>query len=462
MAELRTIITLRQGTTAQWAKSEVVLKIGEVGLEYREDGSVKIKAGDNEHLWNDLAYVGSDLEASIKEAYNLANDANELAKTKVNTVDYETDMSVINLEISGLTDELFSVKERVDTFLDSEGLADTIDSLKDIQAELEKMAETTELVEALSKKADKSDLNALDAEVDEIQSTVADHIARIFELEQADINHATQYNSLVDIVTGHTATIANKANAEDVYTKSEIDTITGVLPEGKSLADLIAASAYDDTVIRGLISDNRIAINAIYNGEEKTGALVDEIAKVVGLITAEETRAKTIEGDHEERIAEMENFWKASDDPIGTIDKLAEIVNYIENDKSGAIDMATSIEANKLAIENIYVPANNDIPASGVLVNEISRVENKINSNTSAIAAINDVNTGILAVAKEYTDGVMTNLPAASTEALGLVKYDGNTIQMNESKQLYVSKVSTDNLEQGSQTLVLNGGSAAE
>ena len=62
MAELKTIITLRQGTTAEWATSTVVLKQGEAGLEYLADGSVKIKAGDNEHLWADLPYIGSDVK----------------------------------------------------------------------------------------------------------------------------------------------------------------------------------------------------------------------------------------------------------------------------------------------------------------------------------------------------------------------------------------------------------------
>ena len=64
MAELKTIITLRQGTTSDWAKSSVILKTGEMGLEYLEDGNVKIKAGDNEHLWSALPYIGSDVKAA--------------------------------------------------------------------------------------------------------------------------------------------------------------------------------------------------------------------------------------------------------------------------------------------------------------------------------------------------------------------------------------------------------------
>lgn len=62
MAELKTIITLRQGTTEEWASSPVILKQGEAGLEYLANGSVKIKAGNDKDLWADLPYIGGDVQ----------------------------------------------------------------------------------------------------------------------------------------------------------------------------------------------------------------------------------------------------------------------------------------------------------------------------------------------------------------------------------------------------------------
>lgn len=80
MAELKTIITLRQGTTAEWADSEVVLKTGEMGLEYLSDGNVKIKAGDGEHLWSALSYIGSDVKsANIFQVELSADDIDDIA-----------------------------------------------------------------------------------------------------------------------------------------------------------------------------------------------------------------------------------------------------------------------------------------------------------------------------------------------------------------------------------------------
>ena len=76
MAQLNTIITLRQGTTEDWSKSEVILKTGEMGLEYLADGNVKVKAGDNEHLWSDLPYIGSDVKAA--NVFQVTMSANQI------------------------------------------------------------------------------------------------------------------------------------------------------------------------------------------------------------------------------------------------------------------------------------------------------------------------------------------------------------------------------------------------
>jgi hypothetical protein len=126
-------------------------------------------------------------------------------------------------------------------------------------------------------------------------------------------------------------------------------------------------------------------------------------------------------------LTTVETFFKAIEAPDETIDTLAEIVSYIESDKSGAATMAGNIK-----------------------------------KNTDDIAAIMNEETGILALAENYADAKIAAIPAATAEVLGLVKYDDDSIKMNESNQLYVAKVSTDLLTQGSEILILNGGSAVE
>ena len=106
MAELKTIITLRQGTTAEWADSEVVLKTGEMGLEYLSDGNVKIKAGDGEHLWSALPYIGSDVKsANVFQVELSATDIDDIAAIEAqvaleNAEKQDGDVAIVKAKIA--------------------------------------------------------------------------------------------------------------------------------------------------------------------------------------------------------------------------------------------------------------------------------------------------------------------------------------------------------------------------
>lgn len=61
MATLNTTIILRNDLTANWlANSSVILKRGEVGIEFLADGKVKMKIGDGEKTWAQLNYFGGE------------------------------------------------------------------------------------------------------------------------------------------------------------------------------------------------------------------------------------------------------------------------------------------------------------------------------------------------------------------------------------------------------------------
>lgn len=278
------------------------------------------------------------------------------------------------------------------------------------------------------------------AKLSNLETTVADHGTRIVALETADTQHAAEYNALKEIVNGHTTTIAGKAdqtaldavstktsanetaiktinettipglnteiakkaNAADVYTKSEIGAIT----EGKTLVEMIAdaksEASYDDTAIKALIQSNTDAL-AILNGDASTAGSVIAIANA---------QAK----------AEVAAIVGAAPEALDTLE---EIANWIGSDTTGAAAMAADIAANK-----------------------------------TAIAAINNETTGILALAKKYTDDSITGLPLATGEVVGLVKVDNKTIQAAEDGTISVKAISTDLLTQGTQELVLDGGNA--
>ena len=349
-----------------------------------------------------------------------------------------------------------------------------------------------------------NEVDALETEVGGIQTTVSGHTetlagygTRIGALEQADITHATEYSTLSGIVSGHTEAIAKKAdqtaldnavasistnasaietintitipgingeiakkaNSSEVYTKSEINAITGEVASDTTLVQMIAdaksEATYDDSEVRGLIGNNASAISAIYNnnGETKTGVLVTEIARVEKLISDEASRASGIESALDTRLDTVEAFWAEAlrdGDEKNVVDTLKEIQEYIASDETGASAMAASIKSNSDAIAAIYKVAE-DGTASGTLVTEIARVEGKADANASAISAINNTETGILAQAKKHTND--------SIAALLVKDVDNKTIKLNEGKA-YVAEVSTDLLVQGTQTLHLNGGTA--
>ena len=284
------------------------------------------------------------------------------------------------------------------------------------------------------------DIGKHETRIGNLETAKGDHESRIIALENADNQHASEYTALKDIVDGHTSTlatkadqtvldavsakasanetaiktlnettipginieIAKKANAADVYTKTEVGTIS----EGKTLVEMIneakSEATYDDTQIKADIKANTDAL-AILNGDVGT----------VGSVKAEAKAAADI------AVATVVD---SAPDAMNT---LKEVADWIANDESGAAAMA-----------------------------------NRITANETAINAINHVDTGILANAKKYTDDAIAGLPVATADALGLVKFDNNSIKMNESNQLYVAKVSTDVLEQGENVLILNGGSA--
>lgn len=265
-----------------------------------------------------------------------------------------------------------------------------------------------------------------------LETAKGDHETRIIALENADSQHASEYTALKGIVDGHTTALAEKALQSDLNTVSSKvtvnetaiktlneTTIPGINTEIGKKAN--SADVYSKTEI-GTIEEGKTLVQMIEDA--KTAASYDD-TEVRGLITAEETRAKGVEQGLDSRLADVETFFAAVETPDEVIDTLAEIVSYIESDRSGASAMAGNITA-----------------------------------NANAIAAINNADTGILAQAKAYTDEQIAGIPVATAEVLGLVKFDDSTIKMNESNQLYIAKVSTDVLEQGSQTLVLNGGSA--
>jgi len=91
---LNTRIKLRNDETANWGE-QVLLK-GEVGFEFTESGTKKMKVGDGTTPWNELAYVGSS-EAQVFEVVPTTDetDAAAIARTVGNAELAKGDISYV-------------------------------------------------------------------------------------------------------------------------------------------------------------------------------------------------------------------------------------------------------------------------------------------------------------------------------------------------------------------------------
>lgn len=338
-----------------------------------------------------------------------------------------------------------TVPTKFSDITDDSGFGDRIDAA---QTKANDAANAAAAAQTSANQA-QSEVDALELVVGELNTTVtghkdtlAEHASRIVVLENADTAHKAEYDALKVIVDGHTTTIASKADATDL-----------AATDAKVGANETAIKVINETTIPAVQS----ALEGEIAKKADASALANYYAKTeVDAIIGDKAEDKTIV----EMIEDAKTAATYDDTAVKKL--ISDEVARAEEAETGLADEISRLDA---AIQAVIDDENGDtlnsIKDLAVWVEEHeSEVLPAIQANADAIAAINNETTGILAVAKKYTDDSIAGLPAATAEALGLVKYDDDTIKMNDDKQLYVAKVSTDVLVQGVETLVLNGGTA--
>lgn len=324
----------------------------------------------------------------------------------------------------------------------------------------------------------KADANGLvleqhGASLEALLTASGDHAAAIGALQAHDAEHKGEYEALHKIASDNSAAIAalqtskadaaalnelattvgtnttnigilnqnintvneavsKKADAESVYTKDEIAAIVGEVAEDKTIVEMIAeaqsAATYDDTAVKALIQGNTDAISALTTGAVKDNA--DAIASLT------------------EQVGNLSNIMNF----VGAKDEVP------SDNTDYAVGDVIIVGGQEYVFDGSAWQAFGDASVNGAL---ISALDKRVEANETAIAAINHETTGILALAKEYTNNSIAAIPTASTNLLGLVKYDGKTINMNADNQLYVAEISTDLLVQGSKELRLCAGGSS-
>ena len=397
---------------AQGGSSETAASVKQQLDNYKSENNTRVEniEGDITNIENKLTNIEENAQVNVIETVKV-NGAALVVSEKAVDITVPTKVEQLS-DYTAISERITAAKNQADKGVDEASKANA----------------------AAANNA--SAIAALENRVTPLETAKGDHEARLIVLEDAKTAHEAEYKALHAIVEGHTTAIAGKAeqtaldavsakattnetaiktlnettipglnteigkkaNVADVYTKTEI----GTPDEGKTIVQMIkdaqTAATYDDGELRSLIS-------------------------------GEEARATAAEGALSGRLDTVEDFFKAVETPDQVIDTLAEIVKYIEEDKTGAANMLASIT-----------------------------------QNTNAITAINDETTGILAKANKYTDDAIAALPFATAEKAGLVKSssDLNKIAVAEDGTMEINQISATKLYvPEDDELIMNGGGAA-
>lgn len=275
----------------------------------------------------------------------------------------------------------------------------------EVDAKIKTVADTLAEVQTTANTA-KGAAEANSAEITPLKASVNDHATRIGAIEttiseqtgklttlettvggKADQTTVDGINTKVGENTGKISniegsiagintTLTGKANASDVYTKTEIDNKTGVIAEGKTLVQMISdaqtAATYNDSELRGLIGANTTAIQTL-NGDDKTPGSVDykvaqEVAKIL------------------------------NDNDGSDIDTLNEIAAWITNDTTGAAKMNADIAANTAAIAALTqaAPKIATTTVAGLVLSVANTVENGVAVAEDGTMSVNSLNVNKL------------------------------------------------------------------
>lgn len=208
------------------------------------------------------------------------------------------------------------------------------------------------------------------------------------------------------------------AKASDTHTKSEI-------------AALLEAKANVSDVYNK---------NEVYTKGEADQAIADKISEVNGGESAGEVLGQL---NAYKKIVNMEVWGNEAADGDSRIDSLAaKLATIAEGAQVNVIEKI-------VAADNAHLTVN--VNNKTVTIDD-SNLQSNIQANSDAIAAITNIDTGILAQANKHTND--------SIAALLVKGVDDKTIKLNEGKA-YVAEVSTDLLVQGAIELHLVAGDAS-
>lgn len=311
---------------------------------------------------------------------------------------------------------------------------------------------------------------------------------------------------------------AKKAGTDAQTSVNALSDKVGTVPADKTIVQMIAdaqaAATYDDSTVKASIKANADAITKL-NG---TDTVEGSVAKTVkDAVAAEQARAEGKEQANATAIASVKSrvdtFLADADLTTNAVDTLKELQDYITNHGTEAAGWTAKISANEAAIKAEETRAKGEeTKLNTAITDEAARAKGIESGLATRLTTLEGADTVEGSVAKTIKDAVealditqyakdadvvkketgksliadtkITKLdgiaegaqvnviekitvngteqtPTEKTVALESYKGDGTSIENNANHTLSVKAVSTDLLEQGTLTLVLNGGNAS-
>lgn len=434
---LKTRLAMRYDTLTNWTTSNPVLLKGEIAIidlgstpaatgvkgDVNNAPIVSIKVGDGQTAFNSLKFiqtVAGDVSSFIKSI------------TTEDVFNGKVDARITNAKLA-TADDLAAAIGRI-------GANETaISNLKDIveigeDANSKLRASITANAATAKTQAENAEKNAkeyADQKAEAAQSAAeataaADATEKVNALKSGEVkgntDAITSINAKIgtaDIGADTTITDAVKALQDSIGASggdslgSRVETLEGEMETAQeNIGDLQSRMNTAEGEI-----DTLQSVTAGYTGANAIQTAIADAKKAgtdaADAVLAEKTRAEGVEAGHESRIAQMETFWAAVETPDETIDTLAEIVAYIESDKSGASAMSASIAQNTAAIEKLNGEGEGSVS---------KKVSDAITTLSGSIKDTTDGLDGRIAAIENAPYATTANVATAKDEAIAAVK----------------------------------------
>ena len=458
---VKTVFQFRRATTDEWEIVNPILREGEPAYDIT---AKKHKIGDGKSKWNELPYAEGS--GGISGDINWEQIVN--APTKLSQFENDLDIpdsSYIDTKLEQKADKDHNhdgVYQPVGDYLTEE----TDPTVPAWAKQAEKPMYTYEEIQNTPDLSGCATTDYVDSEIEKVKSGIekyddTDVKNRISANEKSiEALSGNGEGSVKETVANAIAEVVNGA-PEDFDTLKEVaDWITTHKTDAASMNSQINTNKDDIAALKTKVGETSVADQiaaALKDGESDKYALADDLSMANGKITAlqglvGETAVATQISDAIDGALKVDGAEKYA--LASHIHEIANVTGLqaILDGKAAASD----VEALQSTVDGLEAKAHEH--ANKTVLDAIT--EDKVSAWDAAQAnVIESIKLNGAAIAPAADKSVNIAIPAATAEALGLVKVDGESIVATDGV-ISVNAISTDKLVQGSDTLIMDGGNA--